>query len=1072
MKKNDKITACIELPLDFDYADSVCETTEEIQSIPDALINSLRTYGRVNMEYILSVTQKSLETIIKALKSAVYQNPETWNECPHEGWETADEYLSGNLMRKLSAAKKASKKFEGMFEENIKAIESVLPPRINYNHIYITLGSPWVPADIIDDFIKHLFGKHMRDYNSLFFGMETKHNISKGKWEIPYKNRFNNTARSTIVTSTYGTSRLNALHILEKTLNHQPIIIRDKDEGSSSESRSKWVVNVAETELAKEKQKKLINEFQSWVWKDKKRKERLEKIYETKFGCIRKRMFDGSFLSFPGMSDEITLYPHQKNAVARIILTPNTLLAHDVGTGKTYIMAAAGMEMRRMGISKKNLYVVPNNVAGQWEKEFRTLYPKADILLIEPRNFSPRIRNSVISKIRDGDYDAVIIAYSCFKEIKPSKQYCVKKLEKKISDAKRNYKAPEEIKKLEDELMNLENRIYFDELGINTLFVDEAHNFKNLPTETGISNIVGFSANGSEKCEAMLEKVRHTQKTNSGRGVVFATGTPITNSIADMFAVQHYLQYNELSFMELQHFNSWIGMFAEMDEAFEIEVDTSKCRMSTRFSKFNNLEELNNLFALIADLNYSDSKRDVPDFDGYTNVTVPATDGLKNYLKDISRRADDVKSHRVLRTEDNMLKITTDGRKAALDLRLVDVNSTFSDISKVYRCAENVFDIFTKTSPQKSTQIIFCDIATPKDSFNIYDELTRILVSMGVPRNTVAYIHDAKNDKERSVLFSKVKSGEIRILIGSTPMLGLGVNVQDKLIALHHLDVPWKPSEMVQREGRILRQGNTNEKVFIFRYITEKSFDSYSWQLLEKKQKFITQILSGELSQRSCDDVDGTVLDYAEVKALAIDDPLIKSRVETSNELERYKALQRGIVSNCERLQLELNSIPESVANNEKVTEEFISDREFYKETCREYEKEERKIIQKKIFNAVQNNSMVPKERTFLKYQGFTVILPANMAKDKPYIILKKSSRHYISFGETEVGTLIRIDNYLNNLDKHIEKLRAYSDKLLEKASRIRAEIDNQESYIDKIDELENELKLIDERLGIKNERN
>lgn len=1085
MKKNKTLASCIDLPLDFDCADSFCETAAEFQSIPDALVSSIHKFGRVNMKYILSVTGEPIENIIKSLKGSVYQNPETWNSQPDEGWETANEYLTGNLMRKLSAAQKANKKHPGLFDANIKAIQKVLPPAVDYSQIYITLGTPWVPPDIIDDFIKYLFGRYIKDYDRLFSNAKTKHDPSKGKWEIPEKNRFNNTPQSISVSSTYGTEHLNALHIIEKTLNQKTIVIKEVVDDPVSKSKI-TVVKVNETELAKEKQNKIIAEFRDWVWKDQKRKKRLEGIFENLFGGIVRRTFDGSFLTFPDMSDKTELYQHQKDAVARIIFTPNTLLAHEVGAGKTYVMIAAGMELRRMGISRKNIYVVPNNVVNQWEQEFITLYPKANILTVKPNKFAAQARNRIIAKMRDNDYDAIIIAYSCFNEILPSKEYyetflknTIKKETKKAEKAEKanneneKKKSTAKIKQLKDELKNLDNRIYFDQLGVNTLFVDEAHNFKNLETETKITYIVGMSKNGSEKCNTLLEKIRHIQAANNGRGVVFATGTPITNSMSDLYVIQRYLQQRELSLVGLKHFDEWVGMFADKEDNFEIEVDTSKCKISSSFCRFKNLEVLNNLLALITDMYCVDRQNGIPDFDGHTDVVILPTKGLKSFLENISLRADKIKAKEVKRTEDNMLKITIDGRTAALDLRLVDEKSEFSEDSKIYRCAENAARIFTETSPQKSTQVIFCDIGTPKDKFNIYDELADTLVSMGVPRETIAYIHDAKTEKERSAIFKKVRTGDIRIIIGSTLKLGMGVNIQNKLVALHHLDVPWKPSDMVQREGRILRQGNTNKKVYIFRYITEKSFDAYSWQLLEKKQKFITQILFGDLNEKSCSDIDNTVLDYAEVKALAINNPQIKDRVETANEIERCKALQRGVAANTEKLRQEQDEARSSIADIEKLIAKAWSDRIFYQKQSRwDYDDGEKTYLQTKIFDAVKKNCMKSSERDLIGYKGFKVILPANMTPEKPYIILKNEGRYTVRLGESEKGILIRIKNCLNRLDKHIEKLHATIDKLSDKIFRIESEIDNQHSYIDKIDALELKLKIIDERLGIKNERN
>lgn len=1074
----------MDLPLDWENSfagdDRAAVHTE---SIPDALILSLNNLGKVDIEYISQITGETCKTVIETLKGSIYQNPETWDKCFYKGWETADEYLTGNLKRKWKSAKKATKEFNGYFDANVEAIEKVIPPSIACEDIYVTLGSPWIPPDVIDDFIDELFCPCKAIYSGWNDYTTTKHDEITGTWEIGFKSRFNGTRMATKANSTYGTSRINALHIIERTLNLRQIRVTDSVKSPTSSTGEKRVVNNAETALAIEKQKKLINEFQKWIWKDEKRKERLEQIYEEKFACVRKRIFDGSFLEFPDMSDEIKLYPYQKNAVARILFTPNALLAHDVGAGKTYVMVAAGMEMRRMGISKKNLYVVPNNLVGQWSDIFLKMYPQANILCVEPKNFKPDKRDEVMEKIRDNDYDAVIMAYSCFELIGISREFHESQLEellKSVSEKlcnglKNTSRLQEKRRKLQEACNELKralfvatDEIFFDELGINTLFVDEAHNFKNLPIETKIANVLGLSKCGSKKCAEMLEKVQCVQKQNNGRGVVLATGTPITNSVTDVYVMQKYLQSGELALLDLQSFDSWVGMFAEKEDSFEIDVDTSEYRMATRLSKFHNLPELTNLLASVADFHSMDGAEGIPEFDGYTDALIPKTKGFQAYLDQISDRVEDVRNHNVPRTDDNMLKITVDGRKAALDLRLAEPNAAFTYDSKVYRCAENVFDIYMKTYLQKSAQLIFCDVSTPKGTFNIYDELSRLLISMGIPEETIAYVHDAQTEKKRSELFRKVRNGEIRILLGSTFKLGLGVNVQDRLIALHHIDVPWRPADMVQREGRILRQGNMNPKVQIFRYITEGSFDAYSWQLLETKQRFISQLLSGSLTQRSGSDVDGTVLDYAEVKALAVGNPLIKKRVETANELEKYMALQRGLVSNREALENELNSIPAQLADNKRITAECVADRDFYQANKREYDKAQRQIIRKRIFDAVQNNNMIPAEKELLEYQGFKVILPANMLKEKPFVILKNIGRHYVNLGDTEVGTIIRIDNYLEGLTEYIGKLADAAEKLREKEIGIKAELAKDESYTDKIEELKKQLKNIDKKLGVK----
>ncbi len=812
-KEHIEEVTCMDLPLDWSnpfYADEratgIC-----IENISDALVKSLTTFGKVDIEFIASVTGNDYKTVINALKGSIYQSPLTWNECFYQGWETADEYLSGNLMQKWKTAKKANRKYNGYFKDNVKAIESVLPPTVATEDIYITLGSPWVPSDIIDDFIEHLFGgyttywcdsKRTREYLSV------KHDELTGTWEVPQKTRYQHGVTD---TEAYGTSRLEALYILEKTLNMKTVAVKDEFKCSTNASGVKRVINKEETLLALEKQQKMIKEFQDWVWKDEERKERLERIFENKYSCVRRRIFDGSFLTFPNLSPNITLFPYQKNAVARIIFTPNTLLAHDVGSGKTYIMIASGMELRRMGLSKKNLYVVPNNIVGQWQKIFLEMYPDAKILTVDPKSFVPSKRETVLEKIRDEEFDGIIMAYSCFEQIPLSQEFYIDELQdmkEKVNDllsdskkttkrlSNKKEKLEKQIAELATTLDNINSGVFFDELGISRLYVDEAHNYKNVPIETKADNVLGITRSGSKKCKDMLDKVRVVQK--SGGGVVMATGTPITNSITDAFIMQRYLQNGELGLLDLQNFDSWIGMFAEKSNEFEIDVDTSNYRLATRFSKFHNLPELTTLFSQIADFHHIDKINGIPEFDGYSDALIGKTQSFEKYLKNISSRADTVRKGVVSKRMDNMLKITTDGRRAALDIRLVDPKEQFTSQSKVFRCAENIFDIYLKTD---GTQLVFCDTSTPKSSFNMYDELKRLLIKKGILSSQIAFVHDATTEVKRNTLFKMMRDGEIRVLIGSTFKLGIGVNVQDKLIAIHHLDVPWRPADV----GRILR---------------------------------------------------------------------------------------------------------------------------------------------------------------------------------------------------------------------------------------------------------------------------
>ena len=1048
-------------------------------SIPDALLLSLSNRARVDIEYMMEVTGADYMTVINALKGAIYQDPEKWNENLYEGWVVAEEYLSGNLRRKLRIARKASKQYNGRFNENVYALRKLLPETVGAKEIYVTLGSPWVPVEVIEDFMRHI----LKSRSTREIGI--RHDERTGTWEIPNKTLYAQ-LYSVSATNTYGTSRITALDILERTLNMRTIAVYDESRRGVFGMSKKRVLNRSETVLALEKQQKMLDEFRNWVWKDRGRKELLERIYDNKYACVRKRIFDGSFLTFPGLSEQVELYPYQKNAVARILFSPNTLLAHDVGSGKTYVMIAAGMELRRMGISKKNLYVVPNNIVSQWKGFFESMYPTSKVFCVDAKNFTPNKRKSTLESVRDGDFDAVIMAYSCFERIPLSKGFQLKEVEdelgeidaiesqKKLSAALRRKKETllEEKAELELAISLGMQEISFDELGITRLFVDEAHNFKNVPIETKTTKVLGISATGSKKCKDMMDKVRYVQKQNGGGGVVMATGTPITNSLTDAFVIQKYLQSGELAMLDLQTFDSWIGMFAERVTEFEVDVDTNGYRLATRFSKFHNLPELTAILSSIADFHQTGEEAGIPAFDGYTDTLIPRSGEFVKYLDKISARAEMVRGGHVDCREDNMLKITTDGRKAALDLRLVDQKAEFTYQSKVAQCAHNVLVTYMETKEERSTQLVFCDSSTPKPGYNVYDELKRMLLGFRIPEEEIAFVHDAATDAQRAKLFAKVRSGEVRILIGSTFKLGTGVNVQDRLIAVHHLDLPWRPADLTQREGRILRQGNCNAKVKIFRYVTEGSFDAYSWQLLETKQRFISELLAGSLSEREGMDVDGTALNYAEIKALAIGNPLVKERVEVANELTRMLSLRRKAIEAHICMEKELLVMPAAIEKQKQATQRCLADLRWYRANRREYDKEERKALRLELAEAITAHLATPaselSDRIAMSYQGFDVLLPANMAADKPHMWLCHEGRYYVELGESEQGALVRIDNFLDKLSEHHCKLGEGVENLKRKYEELQAEIAAKEDYHERIEALQHRLEKLDKKLGVK----
>lgn len=1067
----------IDLDLSWEGLTEDSNAADKAESAQDGYLMCLNRFGSVDINYISNITGLSVDTVISQLKGVIFQNPDTWCEDPMRGWESADEYLSGNILQKWRRAKKAVREYGDRFKINVAALRKSAPDSIDADDIYVTLGSPWVPSTVIDDFIYYLVGfpKPKRMSSEL----AVNHVSELGLWEIPAKNRFDYTRFSVKANSIYGTSRIGMLHILENTLNMKTIAIHDTVPSKTSKKGETRVINETETTRALEKQEKLISEFRSWIFKDEKRKEELYKIYDSRFGKIKQRRFDGSYLKLPYLNPEVRLYPYQKDAVARIITTPNTLLAHDVGSGKTYTMIVAGMEMKRMKISEKNMYVVPNNLTGQWSQMFRHLYPHAKITVVEPKSFKPDKRQAVLERLRDESFDAIIIAYSCFELISLSVSHytdALSELTQFLTDMRNNvlqkHLIEKKLKSIRGEFEKIKERLSkyklptFDELGINTLFIDESHNFKNVPIETKITKVLGISSTGSAKCKEMMDKILCVQKQNNGRGVVLATGTPITNSITDAFVVQKMLQGGELALLEIDSFDSWVGMFAEKCTEFEVDVDTGSYRLATRFSRFHNLPELTNILASVADFHMVSKENGIPVMEGYTDALVGKTDDFTKYLEKISKRADAVRSGSVPRTEDNLLKITTDGRKAALDIRLTVPKAKFTYQSKVARCAENVFEIYAKTEKEKLTQLVFCDTSTPKKEFNLYDEMTRLLCLMGMPEDKIAYVHDATTEKKRTELFEAVQKGEIRVLMGSTFKLGLGVNVQNRLIALHHLDVPWRPADMVQREGRILRQGNMNEKVQIFRYITEGSFDAYSWQLLETKQRFISELLSGSIKDRTGGDIDSTVLNYAEVKALAIGNPLIKRRVELANQLTKYTILHAEALEERERLTRELLEIPARVERVRSLISVCARDIEYYKESKMSYDKDEIKDIRERIDGAIKANVNNPQETEILTYHGFKVIVPAYITEEKPCVYLEHEGRYLVEMG-SEIGIIRRLDFFLDTLDRQREKYRETIVKYVNREKSLKHELSGEVGYTLQIKELRRLLSEIDKELGV-----
>lgn len=1103
----DQVTA-MDLPLDFENSyNEDYRANIHCDNVSDALLLSIDTLGMVDIEFISSITGQDMKTVIEKLKGSIYQNPLHWNECFYKGWETAEEYLSGNLLHKFHLAKEANEEYLGYFEDNVKAIEGLLSPSIEIEDIYITLGSPWVPADVIDDFILHLIG--IERYPNGEYPVDAKpfldaiyavrHEDATGLWDIPKKSRFRLSCFHGVYEDfdyrIWGTERMSMLHILENTLNMKTLAIYDY---AGPDNKTK-LFNSKETVKVLEKQEQMINDFKQWVWSEENRTRRLQGAYNRRYGNIRKRTFDGSFFEFPEMNPEIQLRPHQKNSVARIIFSDNTLLAHDVGAGKTFTMIAAGMELKRLGKSDKNMYVIPNNIMPQWRKMFLKMYPQAKLLIVDRRNFNANRRADTLNKIVNEDFDAILIAYSCFDMLSLSKKYYIEFYEKHLemlekaqekmaskgTIALKRIAAMKTLEKIQEDMSDNVCEVPFDELGINTLFIDEAHNYKNVSLNSAITRVRGITNKGSKKCDAMMDKVHCVQRQNNGGRVIMATGTPITNSITDLFIMQKFLQHGELEFLGIQNFDSWVAMFGQKISEFEIDIDTNSYHLATRFAKFCNVPELTSILSSISDFYHVDNSIGLPEFGGYIDSVSESSDDFKDYLREISSRADDVRQQRVDKKIDNLLKITTDGRKAALDMRLIDMAYGLDADSKVFRCAENIVNIYEKTRDKKLIQMVFCDSSTPKPTFNLYDELKDILMAMGIPEKKIAYIHEADTEDKKNLLFYDLRQGNIAVVIGSTYKMGLGVNVQEKLCALHHLDVPWRPADMVQREGRILRQGNLCDKVNIYRYITKGSFDAYSWQLLEKKQRFIGQILSGDVSQREGEDVDEAVLNYAEVKALSVGNPLIKQKVEITNKIDKLRILQRDYVTARLKLEEELSHLPQKIEYQKALIDAVDKDITYFIDNKIDYKKmayEEQKAIRDTIYTAVKENVRKPFETKVLTYQGFDVVVPARMypkipktrngeestiKEPIPYVHVKLNGVYYMEI-ESCSGITKRLNNLLEDLPK--EKIRREDElaALINRKTVLEEELNKPgASYAAEIAQYTIELENINEKLEV-----
>lgn len=908
-----------------------------------------------------------------------------------------------------------------------------------------------------------------------------------GEWRIKGKNL--DSIGNTIAYNTYGTQRINAYEILEATLNLRDARVYDRVE---TDGTVRYVVNKTETMYAAQKQDAIKEAFQEWIYADLQRRETICKTYNERFNSIRPREYDGSYLVFPGMNTEITLKPHQKNAVAHQLYGKNTLLAHCVGAGKTYEMIAAAMESKRLGLSQKALFVVPNHLTEQWGAEFLQLYPGANILVATKKDFQPMNRKKFCAKIALGNYDAVIIGHSQFEKIPLSDERLKKMLNGQIDDiiaaielAKESNTENFTIKQMEKTKKQLavrleklnkkekkDNTITFEELGVDRLFVDESHYYKNLFLYTKMRNVAGVSQTEAQKSTDMFNKCQYMNEITEGSGITFATGTPISNSMTELFTIQRYLQMEELQKTGLTQFDAWAATFGETVTAIELAPEGTGYRTKTRFSRFFNVPELMSMFKEVADIKTSDQLNlPVPEVE-YKTIVIKPTEEQKEYVAELGERAEQVRNGGVDSSIDNMLKITNDGRKLALDQRLVSDAFPDSVDGKVSECARQCYDIWENTKDTKSAQLVFCDLSTPKNdgTFNVYDDLKQKLMDMGVPEEEIAYIHHANTDTRKAELFSKVRSGQVRFLFGSTAKMGAGTNVQDRLIALHHLDVPWKPSDIEQQEGRILRQGNQNEKVQIFRYVTEGTFDSYMWQLLENKQKFVGQIMTSKSPVRSCEDVDEAVLSFAEIKALATGNPYIKEKMELDIEVAKLKVLKANHNANRYRLENQIvHDYPLKISNEKVRIQQLQEDLKCYQSYQMKNQDRFEMIIEnvtfddkelagKAIRTAAKKENRLGESVEIGTYQGFTMFVSYNHISNSYNLKLQNQRSYLIELGENGLGNIIRINNALDNIPKHIarakQNLQTYESQLEDAKIEVMKEFPKEADLKEKTDRL------------------
>lgn len=1009
----------------------------EVDTADEALAVSMGEKAAIDMEYMMELSGKSEEELFADLKGVIFLNPlYEYGNSYEPKYLMADEYLSGNVREKLATAKRSAALYPEDYTVNVQALEKVQPKDLTASEISVRLGATWIPPEIFQQFMfEFLDTPRYAQWN-----IKVHYSQFTGEWNIEGKSYDRSNVKA---YSTYGTSRINAYKIIEETLNLKDVRIFDYIE--DDEGKKKAVLNKKETAIAQAKQELIKQGFQDWIWADPARREKLTKMYNEKFNSIRPREYDGSHIVFNGMNPEIELREHQKNAVAHILYGGNTLLAHAVGAGKTFEMVAAAMESKRLGLCNKSLFVVPNHLTEQWAAEFLQLYPAANILVATKRDFETKNRKKFCGRIATGDYDAVIIGHSQFEKIPMSieRQRAIleqqlEELTDGIMDLKRNRGENFSIKQLEKskksvkqklEKLNDQSRkddvVTFEELGVDRLFIDESHYYKNLYLYTKMRNVGGIAQTEAQKSSDLFMKCRYLDELTGGRGTIFATGTPISNSMVELYTIQRYLQYNTLVKNNLQHFDSWASTFGETVTAVELTPEGTGYRAKTRFAKFYNLPELMAMFKEVADIKTADMlELPVPEAH-FHNVAVKPSEMQKEMVASLAERAEKVRGGGVDSSVDNMLKITNDGRKLALDQRMLNDMLPDFEGSKINACVDNIYRIWEETADKKSAQLVFCDLSTPKNdgTFSVYNDIRKKLIERGVPESEVRFIHEADTDVKKKELFQKTRKGEVRVLLGSTQKMGAGTNVQDRLIALHDVDCPWRPSDLEQRSGRIIRQGNSNPDVDIYRYVTEQTFDAYLYQLVEGKQKFASQIMTSKSPVRSAEDIDETALSYAEIKMLATGNPYIKEKMDLDIQVQKLKLLKSNFLS--EKYALEdkiIKYYPQRITALENRIEGLKQD----VETAKQHPKptddrfvgmevkgvfySEKADAGKAIIEACkQMNS--PDPIPLGKYRGFETELLFNTAERNYEVRLKGATSRNVPLGDDAHGNIIRLDN-------------------------------------------------------------